>query len=76
MAIAFTLNGQPTSVDVPAEMPLLWLLRDTLGLTGTKFGCGLSECSACAVHVDGVVKRSCSIGVSDVSGSARSRSHT
>jgi aerobic-type carbon monoxide dehydrogenase small subunit (CoxS/CutS family) len=68
MAIAFTLNGKPQSVTVPEEMPLLWVLRDTLGMTGTKFGCGLSECSACTVHVDGMATKSCSVGVSSVAG--------
>ena len=64
MAVTFTLNGKPQSVTVPDEMPLLWVLRDTLGMTGTKFGCGLSECSACTVHVDGVATRSCSFPAS------------
>jgi aerobic-type carbon monoxide dehydrogenase small subunit (CoxS/CutS family) len=68
MAIEFTVNGKRQSVDVPAEMPLLWVLRDTLGMTGTKFGCGLSECSACTVHVDGNATKSCSIGVGLVAG--------
>ena len=53
MAVRFTLNGKSQTVDVPAQMPLLWVLRDTLGLTGTKFGCGMALCGACTVHIDG-----------------------
>ncbi len=52
-AIEFTLNGKRQSVDVSPQMPLLWVLRDTLGLTGTKFGCGLQLCGACTVHING-----------------------
>jgi isoquinoline 1-oxidoreductase subunit alpha len=55
----FNVNGKPQDVDVDPEMPLLWVLRDTLGLTGTKFGCGLGQCGACTVHIDGVATRSC-----------------
>jgi aerobic-type carbon monoxide dehydrogenase small subunit (CoxS/CutS family) len=68
MAFQFTLNGKPQVVDVPAEMPLLWVLRDTLGLTGTKFGCGLSECGACTVHLDGRAVKSCSVTVATAAG--------
>ena len=57
--IAFTLNGKPVQVDVPRQMPLLWVLRDTLGQTGTKFGCGAGLCGACTVHVGGEATRSC-----------------
>jgi isoquinoline 1-oxidoreductase alpha subunit len=64
--IRFTLNGQPTSVDVVPAMPLLWVLRDTLGLTGTKYGCGMALCGACTVHINGQPMRSCSTPVSSV----------
>ena len=63
-AINFTVNGQRQSVDVPPQMPLLWVLRDTLGLTGTKFGCGMGLCGACTVHIDGQGVRSCSTQIS------------
>ena len=53
------INGQAHEVDVPADMPLLWVLRDVVGLTGTKFGCGMAQCGACTVHVDGAAIRSC-----------------
>ena len=67
-AISFTVNGQRQSVDVAPQMPLLWVLRDTLGLTGTKFGCGMGLCGACTVHVDGQALRSCSMQVSNAAG--------
>jgi isoquinoline 1-oxidoreductase alpha subunit len=67
-AIEFTLNGKQQRVDVPAQMPLLWVLRDTLGLTGTKFGCGLQLCGACTVQINGVATRSCGAPVSTVAG--------
>ena len=54
-----TINGQTHDVDVPPEMPLLWVLRDVVGLTGTKFGCGIAQCGACTVHLDGQPVRSC-----------------
>jgi len=63
------VNGQAVDVDVEEDTPLLWVLRDTLGLTGTKFGCGIAACGACTVHVDGYATRSCSIPVADVEGS-------
>jgi isoquinoline 1-oxidoreductase alpha subunit len=68
MAITFTLNGKSQSVDVSPEMPLLWVLRDTLNLTGTKFGCGMALCGACTVHVNGEAARACITAVSSVAG--------
>jgi isoquinoline 1-oxidoreductase alpha subunit len=59
MTTRFVLNGAPTSVDVEPDTPLLWVLRDTLGMTGTKFGCGSAQCGACTVHLNGVAVRSC-----------------
>jgi isoquinoline 1-oxidoreductase alpha subunit len=64
--ISLTVNGKRYDVDVSADMPLLWVIRDTIGLTGTKFGCGLSQCGACTVHVDGQPIRSCVTAVSTV----------
>ena len=64
--IALTVNGKRYDVDVSADMPLLWVIRDTIGLTGTKFGCGLSQCGACTVHLDGQPTRSCVTQVSTV----------
>jgi aerobic-type carbon monoxide dehydrogenase small subunit (CoxS/CutS family) len=61
-----TINDKKHQVDVPAEMPLLWVLRDVLGLTGTRFGCGMALCGACTVHVDGQAQRSCVTPVSAV----------
>lgn len=66
--IEFTLNGASTSLDVPPEMPLLWAIRESAGLTGTKFGCGIGACGACTVHLDGSAVRSCSIPVSSAEG--------
>lgn len=63
------INGTVYELDAPADMPLLWALRDLAGLTGTKFGCGLAQCGACTVHVDGVPMRSCQFFVSDAEGS-------
>jgi isoquinoline 1-oxidoreductase alpha subunit len=60
------VNGEQRAVDVPADMPLLWVLRDIVGLTGTKFGCGIAQCGACTVHVDGKAVRSCVLPVSAV----------
>jgi len=59
MAFKLTVNGQPTTVDVPADMPLLWVLRDILNLHGTKYGCGIGQCGACTVHLGGAAVRSC-----------------
>ncbi len=61
-----TINGEQRSVDVPPDMPLLWVLRDVIGLTGTKFGCGIAQCGACTVHVDGAALRSCQLPVGSV----------
>jgi isoquinoline 1-oxidoreductase alpha subunit len=61
MLVAFTLNSARVSVDVDEDMPLLWVVRDLLGLTGTKYGCGLGLCGACTVHLDGAAVRSCQI---------------
>ncbi|HVG53609.1 MAG TPA: (2Fe-2S)-binding protein [Vicinamibacterales bacterium] len=66
--ITFTLNGASQSVDVVPEMPLLWVLRDVIGLTGTKFGCGMALCGACTVHLDGQPVRSCSTPIKSVAG--------
>ena len=66
--ISFVLNGKPQDVDVPGDTPVLWVLRDTLGLTGTKFGCGISVCGACTVHVDGEQRRSCVAPVTSIAG--------
>ncbi|WP_300035469.1 (2Fe-2S)-binding protein [uncultured Roseobacter sp.] len=63
-----TVNGTDFDVDVAEEMPLLWVLRDTLGMTGTKYGCGIAQCGACTVHVDGIAVRSCQLAVGDVDG--------
>ena len=68
MAITFTLNGRSQSVDVPEDTPLLWVLRDTLALTGTKYGCGMAQCGACTVHLDGQAIRSCSTPVRAAAG--------
>jgi isoquinoline 1-oxidoreductase subunit alpha len=68
MAVTFTLNGKPQTVDVSPDMPLLWVLRDTLSMTGTKFGCGMALCGACTVHINGVATRSCVTPISSVSG--------
>ncbi|QSL94673.1 (2Fe-2S)-binding protein [Ectopseudomonas toyotomiensis] len=64
------INGQTKDVEVPAEMPLLWALRDELGMTGTKFGCGMAMCGACTVHMDGAAIRSCVTPISAVAGRA------
>jgi isoquinoline 1-oxidoreductase subunit alpha len=61
-----TINGHAQQVDVDPDTPLLWVLRDTLSLTGTKYGCGIAQCGACTVHIDGIATRSCSMPVSAV----------
>ncbi|HJY75676.1 MAG TPA: (2Fe-2S)-binding protein [Burkholderiales bacterium] len=66
--IEFTVNGKKTAVDVEPDAPLLWVLRESLGLTGTKFGCGIAACGACTVHVDGEAVRSCSYPASAAAG--------
>jgi len=66
--VEFTVNGRRRSVDVAPDTPLLWVLRDTLNLTGTKFGCGIAQCGACTVHLDGAPTRSCVVPISTVAG--------
>jgi isoquinoline 1-oxidoreductase subunit alpha len=81
--IKFTVNGRPAAVDADPNTPLLWVLREQLGLTGTKFGCGIAACGACTVHVDGSAIRSCSFPLSEakdrkittIEGLSRDRSH-
>ena len=68
MATTLTINGTNHSVDLPPEVPLLWVLRDAVGLTGTKFGCGVAACGACTVHIDGQAVRSCQVALGDVWG--------
>lgn len=68
MQVTLTVNGTPHTVDVPADMPLLWVLRDVLDLKGTKFGCGAAQCGACTVHLNGTAMRSCVLPASAVAG--------
>jgi isoquinoline 1-oxidoreductase alpha subunit len=68
--VAFTLNGEAKTLDVDPEMPLLWAIRDVIGLTGTKFGCGMAQCGACTVHIDGTATRSCQTSVGDIEGAS------
>lgn len=68
MTTRFTLNGRAVALDADPEMPLLWAIRDAQGLTGTKYGCGVAQCGACTVHVDGEPTRSCSIPLADAAG--------
>ena len=68
MSVTFKLNGEERSLDIDPDTPLLWAVRDHVGLTGSKFGCGIAACGACTMHVDGVPVRSCSTAVSDVEG--------
>ena len=83
MAITFEVNGEAKTVDVDPGTPLLWVLRDTLNMTGTKYGCGIAQCGACTVHVNGMVQRSCILPVSaaagkkitTIEGLSRDRSH-
>jgi len=67
-ATTFTLNGKSQTVQDEGDTPLLWVLRDGIGLTGTKFGCGIGQCGACTVHIDGIATRSCTTPVSSVAG--------
>jgi isoquinoline 1-oxidoreductase alpha subunit len=68
--IAVTINGQRHELDIEPETPLLWVLRDELGLTGTKYGCGIAECGACTVHLNGEAVRSCQVQLSDADGAS------
>jgi isoquinoline 1-oxidoreductase subunit alpha len=70
MAYKITVNGQSRTVDVDDDTPLLWVLRDVLGMTGTKFGCGIAQCGACTVHIDGQPARSCITSIDSVGDSA------
>ncbi len=70
MTIAATVNGKAVTFTAEPDTPLLWAIREDLGLTGTKFGCGIAACGACSVHVDGEITRSCSVPVGDVAGKA------
>jgi isoquinoline 1-oxidoreductase alpha subunit len=64
--ITISINGADHALDIEPETPLLWVIRDELGLTGTKYGCGIAQCGACTVHIDGVATRSCSVSVGDL----------
>ena len=66
--VRLTINGKSHNVDVEPDTPLLWVIRDSIGMTGTKYGCGIAQCGACTVHIDGVATRSCSIPVSGAAG--------
>jgi isoquinoline 1-oxidoreductase alpha subunit len=66
--LALTINGKTHEVDVEPDTPLLWVIRDTIGMTGTKYGCGIAQCGACTVHIDGAAVRSCSFQASDAVG--------
>ncbi len=68
MPVTFTLNGKPVSLEIDPDMPLLWAVRDEVGLTGSKFGCGMAQCGACTMHVDGEPVRACSVPVGSISG--------
>jgi isoquinoline 1-oxidoreductase alpha subunit len=68
MKVSFKVNGKPQTVDVAADMPLLWILRDVLDLKGTKYGCGIAQCGACTVHVKGVATKSCQLPASRLAG--------
>jgi len=68
MATALTINGKSHRVDLPGDVPLLWVLRDAIGLTGTKYGCGVGACGACTVQMDGLAVRACQVTLEDVTG--------
>jgi isoquinoline 1-oxidoreductase subunit alpha len=68
MTIEFNVNGKPVAINAEPDTPLLWAIREDVGLTGTKFGCGIAACGACSVHVNGEITRSCSVAVGDVAG--------
>jgi isoquinoline 1-oxidoreductase alpha subunit len=68
MSIALNVNGKTYNVSVPGDMPLLWVLRDIIGLTGTKYGCGIEICGACTVHIDGQAEKSCDMDVQEAAG--------
>jgi len=68
MAVSLKINGKAEAVDADPSTPLLWVLRDHLGMTGTKFGCGIAQCGACTVHVDGMATRSCQVPLESVAG--------
>ena len=68
--VSLIVNGKAYRLDVEPEMPLLWVLRDEIGLTGTKFGCGIAQCGACTVHINGEAMRSCSVPVGTIDGAA------
>ena len=70
MSYTLKINGNQHTIDVDGDMPLLWAIRDIVGLTGTKFGCGIAQCGACTVHVDGVATRSCQLAVEDAQDAA------
>jgi isoquinoline 1-oxidoreductase subunit alpha len=70
MPVTFTVNGKTQTLDLPDDMPLLWVLREGLNLTGTKFGCGIASCGACTVHLNGQAVRSCQVPLSDVAGAS------
>ncbi len=68
MSTTLSVNGKSHTIDLPDDVPLLWVLRDAVGLTGTKFGCGIAACGACTVHIDGEAVRSCQVALADVWG--------
>jgi isoquinoline 1-oxidoreductase subunit alpha len=70
MQTRFTVNGTERDIDVPADMPLLWILRDELRLTGTKYGCGIAQCGACTVHLDGAAVRACQVAAAELEGAS------